>query len=73
MADPKPGDGNAARLKRWWSSPEGGLALWSTNPHPWTTLNRLLKEKGVPKHMVDGLTTNIYRMVFPTRNPGGKD
>ncbi len=63
MADIKPGDGNAARLKLWWASPTGGLSRWAADPHPWSRLNRLLREAGVPKHMVDGLTTNIYVLV----------
>ncbi len=71
MADPKPGDGNAARLKLWWSTE--GRHLWANDPHPWTRLNQLLKSKGVPKHMVDGLTMNIYQLVYPHRKPGGKD
>lgn len=61
MADPKPGDGNAAQLKRYWAY-GAGKAKWYTSAHPWSTLNALLKKHGVPKHMVDGLTTNIYVM-----------
>lgn len=42
-----------------------GLAKWSGSPHKWGTLNKLLKAAGVPKHMVDGLTTNIIEHVMP--------
>ncbi|CDZ89034.1 hypothetical protein O4547_25990 [Rhodococcus ruber] len=63
MADPKPGDGNAARLKRWWAYEEG-RKRWYGTPHPFTTLRNQLRKHGVPEHMVDGLTANIFKMAY---------
>ncbi len=56
-----------------------GFAKWSASPKKWSTLNKLLKAAGVPKHMVDGLTTNMIEATFPgymkahTPHPGNKD
>lgn len=62
-------DAKTRRLKLWWAGE--GRARWATNPHPWTTLNRLLRSKGVPQHMVDGLTTNIMTIAGVRRSRKG--
>lgn len=59
--DLHPGDGNADRLKLWWAQ-GGGRKLWIGSPKPWTTLNMLLRRHGVPGRMVDGLTSNIFKL-----------
>lgn len=53
-------DAGTRRLKAYWVGE--GRAKWASDPHPWSTLNRLLRSHGVPKHMVDGLTTNIFKL-----------
>ena len=53
-------DAKTRRLKLWWAGE--GRARWATSPHPWTALNEQLRAHGVPKHMVDGLTTNIFKL-----------
>jgi hypothetical protein len=37
-----------------------GLARWASHTHPWTQLHRELLKEGVPRHMADGLATEIY-------------
>ena len=59
--DTRPGDGDAARLKRWWAYGEG-RQRWINSPTPFRTLHALLKAKGVPSRQVDGLTANIMHM-----------
>lgn len=54
-------DGPAYRLKIWWAW-GGGRERWWGKEAPWTTLNRLLREHGVPARQVDGLTTNIFKL-----------
>lgn len=56
--------GPGSSLWNYWTKGKG-LAKWSGSPKKWSTLNKLLKAAGVPKHMVDGLTTNIIEHVFP--------
>lgn len=53
-------DPKTRRLKLWWATE--GRARWATSPHPWTALNKQLRAHGVPGHMVDGLTTNIFTL-----------
>lgn len=62
MADVKPGDGNAERLKRWWLTE--GLSRWATKPHPWTALTRLLTEKTGNPEMSKRLATELYHAHF---------
>lgn len=38
-----------------------GRAKYALSPHPWSTLHALLIKAGVPRYMVDGLTTNILQ------------
>lgn len=59
MAVTAAGIAGAARLKRYWAYGKGA-ARWAT----WTELHRQLREEGVPGHMLDGLTENIYFMRF---------
>lgn len=62
---------------KYWTKGKGA-AKWTGAVHKWSTLNKLLKAAGVPKHMVDGLTTNIVEAVIPgymkahTPHPGSK-
>jgi hypothetical protein len=52
--------GPGSKLWKYWMSGPGA-AKWQSSPHPWRTLNRLLRKAGVPKHMVDGLTQNMLQ------------
>lgn len=61
---------HAEQLKRYWAFGEGA-AKWVNNPKPWTTLHALLS-KYVHGRTLDGLTDNIYRMVFHRQPPHGK-
>jgi hypothetical protein len=73
MPDLRPGDGNADRLKLYWAQGEG-RAKWFGSPHPWRTLNTLLRRHGVPGRQVDGLTTNIFLLAgHPMPDHGHKD
>jgi len=56
--------GPGSSLWKYWTAGKG-FAQWSGAVHKWTRLNELLKKAGVPKHSVDGLTTNIIEAVFP--------
>lgn len=56
---------HAAQLKHYWAHGDGA-AKWAT----WTELRRHLA-KYVPKHMLDGETTNIYRMRYGHMPPHG--
>lgn len=56
--------GPGSSLWKYWTSGKG-FAKWSSAPHKWSTLNKLLKAAGVPKNMVDGLTTNMIEFKFP--------
>ena len=67
MAVTPAGIAGAARLKRYWAFGKGA-AKWAT----WTELRRQLREEGVPEHMLDGETTNIYRMRYGRMPPHGK-
>lgn len=69
--DPRPGDGNAYRLKVWWATE--GRSRWAASPHPWSTLRKMLLEKGVPRRQVDGLTTNIMKLAGVSWTGYGKD
>lgn len=69
MADTSPGDGPAARLKRYWAFGEGA-ARWTT----FTELRAVLK-KYVPAPELDGLTASIYHLrygVWPGKKRGDK-
>lgn len=71
--DTSPGVGASAALNRYWTSGPG-LAKWSTNPHPWTTLYHLLLEHMSPGK-AKGLTTEYFVRVFhhgPSVHDGGK-
>lgn len=57
--------GPGSELWKYWTA-GAGFARWGGSTHKWTTLNRLLREAGVPARSVDGLTTNIIQAVFPT-------
>lgn len=50
----------AARLRKYWSQTPEGRAQWMAAPHKFETLRKLLRSKGVPGRMVDGLTAKIY-------------
>lgn len=69
--------GPGSSLWLYWTKGKGA-AKWTGAAHKWSTLNKLLKAAGVPKHMVDGLTTNIIEAVIPgymkshTPHPGKK-
>lgn len=62
--------GPGSKLWKYWTS-GAGFAKWSGSVHKWTTLHRLLMEAlikaGVPnpKHIADGLTTNIIQATMP--------
>lgn len=71
MTDPRPGDGNAYRLKVWWATE--GKSRWASSPSPWRTLRAMLLEKGVPNRQVNGLTTNIMKMAGVTWSGHGED
>ena len=43
MADARPGDGDAAKLKRYWIA-GAGREKWVNDPHPWTALYNHLKK-----------------------------
>lgn len=58
--------GRGSHLWNYWTKDPEGLARWLNNPHPWTTLRLQLLSEGVPAHMVDGLTTNIFHAVTGT-------
>lgn len=60
MDTPNPRDG--AAFKRYWCH-GAGLARWSTNPHPWTTLVKLLT-KHMPVTQARGLASNYFKEVF---------
>jgi hypothetical protein len=62
MADVKPGDGNAERLKRWWLTE--GLSRWATKPHPWTALTRELTKKTGNPEMSKRLATDLFKAHF---------
>lgn len=66
MAVTPAGIAGANRLKRYWAFGKG-QAKWLT----WRELRRQLAEEGVPEHMLDGETTNIYRMRFGHMPPHG--
>ncbi|MCA1191629.1 hypothetical protein [Saccharopolyspora sp. 6V] len=54
-----PKDGGGNNLKRYYTKDPEGLAKWSTNAHPWTTLYRILK-----KHMADSRAKRIASSWF---------
>jgi hypothetical protein len=56
--------GKGSSLWKYWTQGKG-KAKWFGAVHKWSTLNKLLKAAGVPKHEVDGLTTNIITAVIP--------
>lgn len=56
--------GKGSQLWEYWTKGKG-FALWSGAVHKWTALHRELIKAGVPRHMADGLTTNIIDAVFP--------
>lgn len=62
MADLNPGDGNAWRLKEYWTRGPG-LARWANNAHPWTTLVALLT-KHVGPARAKGLASNYFKATF---------
>lgn len=62
MVDTRPGDSSARHLERYWTQGPG-LAKWATNPHPWTTLVRLLA-KYMTTRQAKGLASNYFRQVF---------
>lgn len=57
--------GRGSALWRYWTAGEG-LARWRGSATPWRTLRAALLDEGVPAHMVDGLTTNIFHAVTGT-------
>lgn len=63
--DKKPGVmGATPTLNRYWTKGPG-LARWATNPHPWTTLVRLLTHYlGGNVEVAKGLATEYYHEVF---------
>lgn len=56
--------GPGSKLWKYWTR-GAGFARWSGAVHKWTTLHRLLIEADVPRHMADGLTTNIIQATMP--------
>lgn len=56
--------GPGSALWRYWTKGPG-LAKWAGHEHKWTALHRALVHAGVPRHIADGLTTNIIEAVFP--------
>ena len=62
MVDTKPGDGNARKLKQYWTKGPG-LAKWAASPHPWTTLVALLSKYMSTRH-AQGLASNYFKEVF---------
>jgi hypothetical protein len=71
MAASKLEFGRGSHLWDYWTKGPG-VERWLNNPHPWTTLRLNLLSEGVPAHMVDGLTTNIFHAVTGTY-PAHKD
>lgn len=51
-----------------------GLRRWSTNPHPWTTLRRLLAKHipDLPAQYLDQITSAWYLQVFHHPPVGSK-
>lgn len=62
MADLHPGDGQAWRLRAYWTKGPG-LARWANNAHPWTTLVALLT-KYVGPIKAKGLASSYFHDVF---------
>lgn len=62
VADMNPGDGEAWRLRKYWTKGEG-LAKWATSPHPWTTLRTLLSKHMSPTQAA-GLASSYFKDVF---------
>lgn len=62
MVDPSPGVGPSEAINTYWTKGEG-LAKWSTDTHPYTTLVALLS-KYVSDHIAHGLAAEYYRRVF---------
>jgi hypothetical protein len=60
VVDRSPG---ASRLRDYWTKGEG-LAKWSTNAHPWTTLERLLRKHIENPQLRKATTTRWYYIVF---------
>lgn len=60
--DTKPGDGNARRLKAYWTRGEG-RAKWVGKPHPWTSLRNHLA-KYMPREMANRTASQWFHDVF---------
>lgn len=60
--DTKPGDGNARRLKRWWTKGEG-RKKWVGSAHPWTTLRNHLAKR-MPIGMAERTASQWFKEVF---------
>lgn len=60
--DTSPGVGASRQLNAYWTSGPG-LAKWSTNPKPYTTLLALLKQY-MPEREAKGLAAEYYHRVF---------